>query len=322
MDNANEKLPNVSIIIPAYNEEKFIGETLKTIEKIKYLKDKYEVIVIDNGSKDRTYDIAKKYTNNVFCYPNGTTIAAVRNYGAKKAKGEIFAFIDADCIVTMDWMKNAVKGLTNKVGVIGSKPFTREYDSTWVQKIWSIIVPKSIDKPVKVEWLSTQNMILKRELFEKVGGFNEELETCEDVDICYRLSKISTILYDPSVKVYTLRDPKTLYELFLKEIWHGKSTYRGITGHGFRLREVFGSIVLLCYFINILIAFISIAINNTHLLILSLLIFLGLPAAVTYKCSSRIKEPKMLIQCFAVNITYIFARSISIVMSFKDLKKK
>ncbi|MFH0875476.1 MAG: glycosyltransferase family 2 protein, partial [archaeon] len=90
-------IPLISVIIPAYNEEKCITECLNSLKNQQF-KD-FELIVIDNNSKDSTSKIAKQYTKKVFlCKEQG--ISSARNFGAKKAKGKILCFIDADGIVS------------------------------------------------------------------------------------------------------------------------------------------------------------------------------------------------------------------------------
>jgi len=108
------ELPFVSVIIPAYNEEKSIGKTIATITKSNYPKNKFEVIVVDDGSKDDTLKIAKQFasTSNpvikVFHKENEGKGAAL-NFGLTKAKGEIFISMDADTRVSPKSMKNMVR---------------------------------------------------------------------------------------------------------------------------------------------------------------------------------------------------------------------
>ncbi len=83
----------LSIIIPMKNEEKDVESCLKSILNNSYSREDYEIICMDNGSTDRTVELAKKYTTNVYSIP-GKTISYLRNYGSKKAQGEFLAFVD------------------------------------------------------------------------------------------------------------------------------------------------------------------------------------------------------------------------------------
>ena len=92
----------ISIIIPAYNEEKYLPKLLECIKKQTYKG--YEIIVADAGSKDRTGQIAKKYGCKVV---KGGMPAVGRNNGAKVAKGNILLFLDADVQINRDFIKKA-----------------------------------------------------------------------------------------------------------------------------------------------------------------------------------------------------------------------
>lgn len=115
-----EKLqPFVSIVVPAYNEEKFIGDCLESLSNLSYPKCRYEIIVVDNCSKDNTATIAESMGAIVIRNAIGK-VGAVRNQGATVARGEILAFIDADCIAGKNWLKSAIDKLKDPtVGAVG-----------------------------------------------------------------------------------------------------------------------------------------------------------------------------------------------------------
>ena len=92
---ATEQFPLVSIIVSAQNEEKYIENTLKSIKNLRY--PNYELIIICDSCSDKTYKISKIHSSKVFNV-NFKNISKVRNFGAKKSRGEILAFFDADTI--------------------------------------------------------------------------------------------------------------------------------------------------------------------------------------------------------------------------------
>ena len=104
----------VSIVIPALNEEKYIGKCLESLLELNTPLESYEAIVVDNGSTDRTVEIAYSFKDRmklkIFEKP-GINISALRNFGVKHASGEVIGFLDADCTVSKDWLNNAVKQL-------------------------------------------------------------------------------------------------------------------------------------------------------------------------------------------------------------------
>jgi len=110
----------ISVIIPAKNEENNIGNCLTALTQLDA--SSIEIIVIDNGSDDRTVDIAKLYTDKVFIEPN-LSISELRNFGAHIAHHDILAFIDADCIADKDWVNKIQHNFYNyNIGCTGSTP--------------------------------------------------------------------------------------------------------------------------------------------------------------------------------------------------------
>ena len=210
----------VSIIIPALNEERYIENCLSALTDLYFPKDKYEIILVDNGSRDRTTEIANQFEVQILTKLNGT-IGALRNFGTRHARGDIFAFIDADCQVHKNWLKSAMRYFDDLgVAAVGSR--LNHLASTWVSKCWSLM---HSEKKVtgETDWLPSGNMIVARKYFDEVNGFDEQLTTSEDYDLCLRLrSKGYKIISDPQISSIHLDPPKTLFEFYKKEIWHGQ----------------------------------------------------------------------------------------------------
>lgn len=109
--------PLVSIIITTKNEEKNIGSCLESIRKQAYSQNKLEIIVVDNLSTDKTREIAKKYTQNIFL--KGPERSAQRNYGLNKAKGEYLLYLDADMTLSPKVISKCVEKVTRNPGTSG-----------------------------------------------------------------------------------------------------------------------------------------------------------------------------------------------------------
>jgi len=229
-------MTTLSIVIPAKNEEKNIGQVLTQLSHIINKKNNIEIIVVDNGSTDKTLEIASGFNVQIHTLPD-VTVASVRNYGAKIAKGDCIAFLDADCIVDRDWLKSMKKYfLDPEVGAFGSTPIAPE-NGTWVERNWSLVRARR-QTASEVDWINSSNLIVKRSAFHEISGFSEDLITCEDVDFCYRLiSNKYKIIYDPKIKAIHLGEPKTIKEFIKKEIWRGKNNYSGISFGTFKLTE-------------------------------------------------------------------------------------
>ncbi|MCK4589819.1 MAG: glycosyltransferase [Nanoarchaeota archaeon] len=110
-----------SIIIPARNEAGYLARTLKSIENQDY--PDYETIVVANGCEDNTVEIASKYADKVFSLKEAG-VSKARNYGARKAKGEVLVFLDADTELSIDTLKEMEKrsGSGFGVGTVKVKP--------------------------------------------------------------------------------------------------------------------------------------------------------------------------------------------------------
>jgi glycosyltransferase involved in cell wall biosynthesis len=240
------KVPRVSIVIPAKNEAENIGACLDSIFAINYNSSAYEVIVVDNGSEDSTVQIATEKGAQILTIPN-VNISALRNLGTRHAQGDIVAFIDADCTVALDWLAQAEKYFDDEqIVCFGSAP-NIPARFTWVQATW-FLVRKRQELITDVLWLESMNMFVQKAIFNKVGGFDETLMTCEDVDLSYRISTYGRIVSDQNIQSVHHGEAHDITTFFRKECWRGKSNYRGLRQHGLRLKEI-PSLVLPVYYL-------------------------------------------------------------------------
>jgi len=225
-----------SIIIPAKNEQEHLPCCLSSLIQLDYPREKYEIILIDNGSTDKTVEIAKDYSINIFIRPD-LSIAGLRNFGASHAKGRILAFIDADCTVTVGWLQAASRWIDKlDVCCFGSPPEV-PINATWVPKAWAMIRYKR-HVVENVPWLESMNMFVRKEFFDKIHGFEENLTTCEDYDLSLRLQKQGHIIADQRIRAIHLGEASTLSHFFRKEQWRGMSNFSGLFQHGLHWREI------------------------------------------------------------------------------------
>jgi O-antigen biosynthesis protein len=182
--------PKASVVICAYNADSTIEDNLESLARLRY--PNYEVIVVDDGSKDRTAEIAARYPFRLIRIPNGG-LSAARNLGLNAATGEIVAYTDSDTRVDPDWLSHLVQPFleSDVVGVGG--PNVVPPDDPWVAQC----VARSPGGPVHVmldnreaEHIPGCNMAFRKTALDAIGGFDPTYTKAgDDVDICWRLQE-------------------------------------------------------------------------------------------------------------------------------------
>lgn len=192
----------VSIIIPTKNSSSVLGKCLQSIKKQTY---KYtEIIVVDNHSTDSTVQVAKKFTGHV--YIKGPERSKQRNDGAKKASGDFFFFVDSD----MELSPKVVESCINKalkyqrmkkklVGIIIP-------EKSYGEGFWAAC--KQLEKSYYegLDWIESPRFFPKQ-IFNKIGGYSENMISGEDWDISIRVRKVGDIA---RIKEYIYHDESKL----------------------------------------------------------------------------------------------------------------
>jgi len=167
-----------SVVIPARNEEKIIASCLSSFQNQTYPKDLYEVIVVDNGSQDRTSKIAKIFGARVVSEPK-RGIAYARDAGARASRGEIVVGTDADCQAPADFLEKLDRALQDpKIGgVCGTVYFCDKTPLVVrvVARILSLFADFYSRKIGKTPICWATNFAFRKSLFEKIGGYNLSL---------------------------------------------------------------------------------------------------------------------------------------------------
>jgi glycosyltransferase involved in cell wall biosynthesis len=200
--------PKVSIIVCSYNGAKTLDRCLESLKQLEY--PDYEVILVDDGSKDNTPEIAAKHPWIVSLRQENKGLSVARNVGADAAKGEIIAYTDSDCMADPDWLYFLVGTLTSGdyAGVGG--PNISPPAENWIQACVSAAPggPSHVLlTDVVAEHIPGCNMAFYKWAFEKVGGFDPEYRKAgDDVDFCWRLQQEGQIIaFSPSAIVWHYR---------------------------------------------------------------------------------------------------------------------
>lgn len=201
----------VSVVIPAYNEEATLPVCLEALRTGTRLP--AEIIVADGGSTDRTVAVAESLGAVVVPNP-GRTAASGRNTGIQRAKTNIVAFIDADCVPVAGWLEaierrfaqGAIDGVAGKVMPRTPRNACEGY---WNHLAWEVIMrfgdePSAIDARDLSHSVITASCAWRREALERLQGFDEWFgNNAEDIDLTWRALDAGCVLvYDPAVAVW------------------------------------------------------------------------------------------------------------------------
>ncbi|HEX54979.1 MAG: glycosyl transferase [Candidatus Altiarchaeales archaeon] len=190
----------ISVIIPAYNEERAIGNCLKSIRENKY--EDYDIIVVDAYSNDGTVEIAEKYADKVISVRTNSPGPA-RNVGVKNSNAEIVAFTDADTIVAPDWLERIADDFSNKE-IVAVGGILRPKHPRLIDKIMFKINSDLWYRFTALfgfYQLPTPNCAYRRDIFLKAGGFNERLSMLEDTELSLRIKKYGRVIIDKNLWV-------------------------------------------------------------------------------------------------------------------------
>lgn len=232
--------PSISVMIPAYNEEGYIGRCIEAVMETDYPSHKKEVIVIDDGSKDETYYEAKRYEKEgvkVVTKENGGKYSAL-NYGFIFAKGNIIVTIDADSIIARNSLKLIVKRFQSdpEIGAVAGnvKVLNAESFLTKCQALEYLvginIFRRALDVFGAVSVVPGCLGAFKRRLLEG-GGFYDPDTLTEDFDVTIKMRKLGkTVQASSGARVYT-EVPSTLNDLYRQRSRWYRGNFQTIFKH-------------------------------------------------------------------------------------------
>jgi glycosyltransferase involved in cell wall biosynthesis len=250
--------PSVSVVIPAHNEEQYIGDCIASVLRTGWPREQLEILVVDHSSTDSTAKLARMAGAEVLQISRGK-IGAVRNVGLAAANGEFVAYVDGDCTVPPTWLRTAITLLQSdaSIGAVGG-PCLSPADGTLVQR--SLAPSKTGSAFVgKAKAIATSSFIARTALLREKGGFDETLISGED-------DAMSNWIRSRGLELASASDchiihhgyPPTWWSVFKKEIWHGR--------HHLEVRTKFDATLILTF------AFLSTSVALPFLVAASLLV--------------------------------------------------
>lgn len=195
----------ISLVIPAYNEEKYIGDCLEHAIK-NSSGNLFEIIVVDNASTDRTSEVARKYAGVKVVYEDKKGLTRARQRGLVEAQGDILAYIDADNRISVSWCETVLKEFKNNPNMVCLSGPCVYYDiSQWQQllvKFFWFILAMPVYLIVRY-MVYGGNFVIKRDILHKMGGFDTAIEFYgEDTNIARRTKVFGQVKFKPSFVVY------------------------------------------------------------------------------------------------------------------------
>ncbi len=222
----------ISVIIPARNEEDALAACIESVLQQDY--EDYEMIVVNDGSTDQTAEIAARYPLTLVNFDHGHSAAFARNAGAKKAKGDVLYFLDADVSLPNERFLSrlaedyelgeavghridtpAPRNFIQRCQVVGRKRFVHP-DERLVQDL-----SRHPEDHAGIPGLRS----IKTGVFKELGGFDESIFYFEDGDLDARFVKLGgRFVYDPELVIHH-EEPADLGEIIRQARWIGRGLY-------------------------------------------------------------------------------------------------
>jgi len=314
-DSLPERSPLFSLIIPVRNEEENIRKCLSALCRAEFAGGLFEVIVVDNGSTDDTCKVVESFQSSLtlrILERPGIYISALRNAGAALARGRYLAFLDADCEVPAEWFAQASRAISEGIcGVFGAF-YVIPPESSWIARYWS---EQHEQKPAgETDFLPSGNLFVSRDEFQRVGGFNETIQTNEDFEFCQRVRAAgSPVTSIPALGVIHWGTPQSLAGFFRKHRWHGMHVLRVFVGNLpalFNFKAVaFAVYTVFCAGGVVASAVWAVGTRDLRFLAASL-VALGMPPALLgVRAAISSRRPDKVLPLTVLYLTYALARA-------------
>lgn len=198
--------PFVTVIVPVWNGSDHIDRCLDALQSQTYPTDRYELLVVDNGSTDDTVErLGSRSRIRLLHEPVASSYRA-RNRGLAAARGEHILFTDADCVPTNDWIAHAVAALESDrdAGIVGGRItlFSAEMAPHPMMRLYEETFAFNQEEAVRSGYSVTANWISPAKLLNEVGGFNASMKSGGDAEMSRRVRALGRkIQYAPDMVV-------------------------------------------------------------------------------------------------------------------------
>lgn len=222
MNSSSAALIQYSVIVPAYNSQTTLTSCLESLFRQTVPMEKYEIIVVDDGSSDDTSKVAQQFEVRYLCQANQGP-AAARNRGIEAAHGQIVLFTDSDCIPAVDWLEQMVSPFKapDVVAVKGAyttkqKEFIARFAQMEFEDRYDLLHKSSF-----IDMIDTYSAAFRKDIFRAVGSFDSNFPKAnnEDTELSYRLATAGCkMLFNPQAIVLH-RHPASLKRYLQIKFW-------------------------------------------------------------------------------------------------------
>jgi glycosyltransferase involved in cell wall biosynthesis len=300
----------ISFVIPALNEGDNIVRCVRSIRCHAPKEEAHEIVVVDNGSKDDTVALASAAGARVL-HSSARTVAGARNEGVAATCGDVLIFVDGDCALTPDWSRGISAVLAKvrgaPISAAGSHPVPPPGEDIFLWRHWFVPL---FQQPA-TSHLGTAHLICRRDVFDRLSGFDERLETNEDFDFCARLREAGgPLLVEMQLKVEHHGFPRTWAAFFKRERWHA----RGSTASLHNILKSRVAIMSAVFAVGVLTFLVSGIMGSALVATGALLLVLSVPVASTLV---KFRNSGVRAKCIAVMIfsVYYSAHAVAIIDS-------
>lgn len=299
--NDQKEVIYLSIIIPCFNEEETIAITIASILEIGEKLDlPFEVILVDNRSTDDSSEIARNMGATVV-YSDAPTVAKVRNDGVHRTKGKVLLFLDADVVIDKSWAERFTKiseSIIHERVVVGAHCAV-PIGTKGIFREWYL----QIQEDSRDTHVGTGHMLVNRNLFLELGGFDPGLSSGEDYDFCKKAeSKGCRVVVDPQLLAYHLGYPSRIKDFIKRERWHGE-------GDIVSFKKIYSSKVAVAAltfgFLHIFMV-ITLFISVTYFLYSAIALVIFCFSVIYYKF--KVISPSLMIKLLPAAYFYLFGR--------------
>ena len=222
LERKNKNLPSVDIIVPCFNESTTIINTINSILDLDYPKDKFKIIVVDDGSEDNSSKVLEIFKDNpqikIHRKENGGKYTAL-NFGIENSKADLFGCLDADSFVDKNALKNMIPYFENQK-IMAVVPSIKIYKpGNVLQKIqkveydWGILMRKILTYLNALHVTPGPFTIFRKKIFKKIGNYKHAYHT-EDLEMALRMQKHNYKIANSHRSIVYTVAPKTIKTLY------------------------------------------------------------------------------------------------------------